>query len=119
MKLGQILIPVAIGAGIIITIMAMIEVNNILVPILAPYNMYLARMNQLNALNIAVLAFFIGIAEVAWFGVVVSKDEPTNEDETIATYEKTLTLKAGGWDILDDLDRLVTRIKRRTTKKGN
>ena len=105
----QILLPIAIGAGIILAIMTMVEVNNAL---------GFTHMNQLNAGNIAVLAYFIGIAEVAWFGVVKSKDEPTKEDETTgATYETTLTQQAGGFEILDDIVRAIESLKRKIRKK--
>ncbi len=74
MKLKQILIPIAIGAGIIIGIMALIEVNNALSPALG-----LPHMNRLNAGNIFVLSFFIGIALIALFGVLFPSDDDEKE----------------------------------------
>ncbi len=66
MKLKQILVPVAIGVGIMLAIMGLIELNNILG---FPYR------PQLSAKDIAIVGSLVAVAISAFFGVILPKDD--------------------------------------------
>ena len=83
-KLRQIVIPVAIGVGIMVAIRGLIEVNNALVPILAEYEIYIQHINQLNSKDIAIVGSLVGVIVATLFGVVLSKDDEDGQARQVS-----------------------------------